>query len=168
MAKYSGPERKLPRARGFDYTSPGPYFVTICAEDRALRFGEVVDHCMMLNAAGEMVHGAWQEMAGRYPGLVLDAFVVMPNHMHGILILPGVGQRSPAVSLSNMIGWFKVVTTRRYIKGVHDEGWSPFDGRLWQHSFHDRIVRNDAEMERIWTYIANNPALWMEDMFYEE
>jgi REP element-mobilizing transposase RayT len=163
MTMYSGPVRKLPRARGFDYTNPGPYFVTICAENRAMRFGSVVNSRMVLSAAGEMVRAAWEEIALRYPGVLPDALVVMPNHMHGILTLPG-----GAESLSAVIGWFKVVTTRRYIKGVHDEGWSPFDGRLWQHSFHDRIVRNDAEMERIWTYIANNPALWMEDVFYEE
>ncbi len=133
-----------------------------------MRFGSIVEHRMVLSAAGEMVHRAWEAIAPRYPGLTLDGFVVMPNHFHGILTLPFPDESSSGESLSDVIGWFKTVTTRRYIEGVRHKEWLPFDGRLWQPSFHDRIVRNDAEMDRIGTYVANNPALWAEDVFYED
>lgn len=81
--------RRSVRLKGYDYTQPGSYFVTICTQDRAFLFGEVVDGEMRLNDAGAMVQSVWEEMPAFYPGVLTDAFVVMPNHIHGIVILVG-------------------------------------------------------------------------------
>lgn len=181
------------RARGFDYRNPGPYHVTMCTQLRRRLFGDVANGQMMLNAAGEMVDRTWRELPSKFPDVQLASHVVMPNHVHGLLILrheprlereatqglpydrrrtegpgqaPGVPYEDGALTLSKVVGWFKTMSTNWYMHGVRDAGWPPFDRVLWQRSFHDRIVRNDAEMERVGTYIANNPALWEDDTFY--
>ncbi|MDT0499133.1 transposase [Algiphilus sp. W345] len=77
--------------RDYDYTQAGAYFVTVCAQDRACLFGEIVDGEMRLNAAGEMVAAEWQALVGRFPGVELDGFTVMPNHIHAIVVLVGAG-----------------------------------------------------------------------------
>jgi len=84
---YTGPMRKPTRARGYDYREPGPYFVTICEHRRQNRFGEVLAGEMRLSAAGEMVWNAWHALVTKFPAATFDAFVVMPNHVHGIVIL---------------------------------------------------------------------------------
>jgi putative transposase len=169
------PSRKNPRAPGFDYRDPGPYFVTICIHHRRTLLGHIRDGFMHLNGAGEMVAKAWAELQSRYPDALFDASVVMPNHLHGIVTLAvpdgeALTQADPLddqPSLSEVVGWFKTMSTNWYLRGVRDHGWARYDGHLWQPSFHDRIVRNDAEMDRLREYIERNPALWNEDRFYE-
>jgi REP element-mobilizing transposase RayT len=80
-------DRRSLRLKGYDYAHAGAYFVTICTQDRACLFGNIVDGEMRLNDAGRMVRSVWDEMPGRYPGIETDAFVVMPNHVHGIVVL---------------------------------------------------------------------------------
>ena len=162
---YTGPERKAMRAQGFDYREPGPYYVTICTEYRVHRFGVVIDGVMRLNEPGEMVHATWNAIAHAFPGVTLDAFVVMPNHVHGLLTLlvPDGPTLDGCASLSDVVGWFKTETTNRYIRGVKRLGWEPFEGKLWQRGFHDEIVRTERGVERVRRYIAANPADWPED-----
>ncbi|MFN4294850.1 MAG: transposase, partial [Thermoflexales bacterium] len=81
--------RRSIRLKGYDYSQAGAYFITIVAQDRACLFGEVVDGEMRLNDAGRMVWDEWNALPDRFPGLELDAFVVMPNHVHGIIVLTG-------------------------------------------------------------------------------
>lgn len=105
----------------------------------------------------------------------------MPNHVHGLLTLEVLnteyreatqglpyeaGRAHGLPSLSNVVGWFKTMSANWYMRGVRMQGWPPFDGHLWQRSFHDHIVRDDADMDRIRTYIDSNPALWNEDTFH--
>lgn len=160
------PVRKPTRAPGFDYREPGPYFVTICEYRRINRFGTVINGEMRPNAAGEMVVSVWQSLSESFPVATLDAFVLMPNHFHALVTLSAEDVEANQ-SVSAVVQWFKTVTTKRYIQGVRAHGWRPFDRHLWQGSFHDRIVRNDREMDRIRTYIDGNPALWETDVFYE-
>ena len=169
------PQRKRTRAPGFDYRDPGPYFVTICVNERRTLLGRVADGEMRRSAAGEMVHHAWIELANKYPLSRWDAFVVMPNHVHGLVTLaipPVENLRQPHPldgypSLSDMVGWFKTMTTNWYLRGVKEKGWPRYSAHLWQPSFHDHIVRDDADMDRLRTYIAGNPANWHRDTFYE-
>lgn len=87
-------DRRTIRLQGYDYASSGAYFITICTHQRECLFGEIVDGEMRLNALGQMVHACWQRLPFHFPNLTLDAFVVMPNHVHGILALvdpPGRG-----------------------------------------------------------------------------
>jgi REP element-mobilizing transposase RayT len=156
-------ERKLTRGKRIDYTQPGPYFVTICVDVRGLWFGDVrAGGILELNDAGEMVASSWQSIQRQYTGTRIDAFVVMPDHLHGILTLPPVipGIKSP--SLSQIIGWFKTVTTKRYGSGVRESGWGSFDGKLWQPSFHDHILQDSGDVARHRAYIHRNPARWIE------
>ncbi|RME36332.1 MAG: hypothetical protein D6794_08655 [Deltaproteobacteria bacterium] len=80
--------RRSIRLKGYDYAQPGAYFLTICTQNRACLFGEVVDGKMVLNEAGRMVHRWWNELNNKFPHVRTDAFVVMPNHIHGIIIIP--------------------------------------------------------------------------------
>jgi len=84
--------RRSIRLRGFDYSEPGHYFVTVCTRDRLPLFGEILGGEMRLNDAGQMVTDVWQELPQRHAGVTVDAFVVMPNHVHGIVVLLGRGQ----------------------------------------------------------------------------
>jgi len=163
------PNRKPTRARGFDYREPGPYFVSICTQHRVHQFGQVVDNRMQLDAAGIMVHEFWQQIPSRFPGVILDVFMVMPNHLHALITLnvPELPGLDGAVALSDIIGWFKTQTTRRYIQGVRTDGWSPFDGHLWQRSYHDEIVRTERGMQYLRGYILDNPRKWLEDALRE-
>ncbi len=81
--------RRSIRLKGYDYTQAGAYFVTICTQNRECLFGEVVDGEMRLNAAGQMIQSVWNELPAFYPGVDIDEFVVMPNHIHGIIVLVG-------------------------------------------------------------------------------
>lgn len=81
--------RRSLRLKGYDYSQPGAYFVTVVTQGHACLFGEVVDGRMWLNCAGQMVQAVWNEIPTHYPGIAVDAFVVMPNHIHGIVILVG-------------------------------------------------------------------------------
>ena len=116
-----------------------------------------------------MAAGIWRELATRFPGTVLDAFVLMPNHLHAILTLsvPDNPAFDGLPSLSDVVGWFKTMTTRRYAQGVRDHGWAPFERHLWQPSFYDHIVHGEAGMERQRRYIDANPAAWSEDPYHD-
>jgi REP element-mobilizing transposase RayT len=106
------PKRRSPRLKDYDYSQDGGYFVTICTQNRVCLFGDVADGVMRLNDAGKMVVVYWEEATRKFPGLILDAAIVMPNHMHGIIFLPG------SISLLTVIQWFKTMTTNAYIRGV--------------------------------------------------
>ena len=156
------PRRKPTRLPAFDYRSPGPYFITVCSHGRAYRFGEIVKGEMHLNGAGRMVAAIWNAIPGQYPSAVVDTFVVMPNHVHGIIWFEAhLGNADP--SLGDVMKWFKAGTTNRYIQGVRASGWLPFDGHLWQRNYHEHVIRDDADMDRIREYITNNPADWPND-----
>ncbi len=144
---------------------------------------------MQMNAAGEMVSVWWKHLAEKYLAVELDAYVVMPNHFHGIIVInryaasvgaaqrgrpekptpsesSGAGTPARPYTLSDMMRWFKTMTTNHYIRGVDEQGWKAFPGKLWQRSFHDRIIRDEREWDALRGYILTNPARWAEDRFY--
>ena len=177
------PKRKLQRKRHYDYSQSGHYAVTVCTQNRSCLFGVIDNSEMQLNDAGRMIDKTWCEIPDHYPGIELDVMQIMPNHLHGIIIVREVGTaprgcpnpgteygqaRGPvptvvALSLSDVIERFKSLTTKRYINGVHGHGWCSFSGKLWQRSYHDRIIRNETELNKIGTYICNNPSDWDAD-----
>jgi REP element-mobilizing transposase RayT len=167
MSTESVPYRKRVRAEGFDYAQSGWYFVTICTQDRRCRFGSISNGVIDLSLAGQMVYDELQYLPERFDTVGLDVFVVMPNHIHGIIILgPDDDGHSP-VSLSDVVSAYKRITTNSYIRKVKEEGWPPFPGRLWQRSFHDRIIRSDRHSDRLRDYIEANPFLWTKDTYYK-
>ncbi len=166
--------RRSIRLQGYDYSQAGAYFVTIVAWRREMLFGEIVDGETALNDFGKIVAEKWQWLELQYEYVELGAWVVMPNHFHGILIIHENGRggsrsahegdsritptpikRKP---LGGLIGAFKTVSTKQ-INLLRDT-----EGRIvWQRNYYERIIRNEHEMDRITRYIESNPTRWAED-----
>ena len=146
-------------------------FVTICTQNREYRFGEVLNGAINLSASGEMVLKIWNDLPARFPGVTLDEFIVMPNHVHGILILEGaVGadlvsarDASQNPSLPRVIQAFKSLTTNAYTEAVKAGLFLTFHGRLWQRNYYEGILRGDIELAKARQYIQDNPARWEND-----
>ncbi len=151
------PHRNSLRLKGYDYTQPGAYFVTLCTKNRECLFGEVVGDRVQLNEYGCIVAETWQWLDRHYAYVELDAWVVMPNHLHGILVMTDRAvDRKP---LGRLVGAFKTVSARE-INQLRDTPSCP----VWQRDFYDRINRNDRSLQRIRQYIVNNPQQWHEDV----
>jgi putative transposase len=162
--------RQSTRRPGWDYAGAGRYFVTICSFDREPIFGDVVDGVMHLSEIGHSVEQAWLEIAVLNPHVLLDAYVVMPNHLHGIVIIQATdrqhgetissdGQpRLVSGSLGAMIARFKREAIRRanQLPNVRTS-------TLWQRGYHDRIIPDNGAFELARTYIHNNPTNWFRD-----
>ncbi|MCR4439467.1 MAG: transposase [bacterium] len=162
--------RRSIRLKGYDYTQPGAYFITIVTHDRTHLFGRVVDGVMRLNALGEMVREEWFKTARIRPYVPLraDEFVVMPNHIHGIIWIVDVGAtrrvaptsvghtKRPCGPVPSPIGaivcQFKSAVTKRTNALSNTYGVS-----LWQRNYYEHIIRNDKTLEVIRQYIAENP-----------
>ena len=156
------PDRKGLRLEGFDYSTPGMYFVTIRLKDPMPRFGDVQNGEMRLNSAGSMIAETWESMSARFPSISLDAYIVMPDHLHGILLLGENPDIQDDGSISDVLRAFKSISTNRYIAGVKSETWPRFQDKLWLKSFHDRIGRRDQDLDAKRLYIQRNPARWSE------
>ena len=134
--------RRLPTC---DYGSPGQYFVTLCTRGRACLFGEIIEGIMRLSPEGHITETAWRNLPTHHPHLALDAFVIMPNHLHGILLFNAAG-----AALGTVIGGFKSEVSRL------------LDRALWQR-YYDHVIRSKEGLDRIRSYIARNPSRWPED-----
>ena len=158
--------RRSIRLKEYDYSQVGAYFITIVTQDRACLFGEIMDGKMHLNDVGYMVHQEWTNLPNRFPNIDLDAFVIMPNHIHGIIVITGAipvgaglvpalpsAPNEEGVTISGAsgatrattrvaptaggtVGAFKSITTVRYTHGVKHYG------RLWQRNYYEHIIRN--------------------------
>ncbi len=183
---------RIPSARlqNWDYSSKGAYFITICTQNRAHLFGEIIGCEMQLNEIGQLAEKFWMEIPAHFPFVELGNFVVMPNHFHGILIInesipppvetPNLGVSTPPTTTAT--------TPPPTIKknGGKNEKWKPnsigsiinqfkrivtINARkihadfAWQSRFHDHVIRDNASFQRIQTYIANNPLNWNKDKF---
>lgn len=179
--------RRSIRLKGWDYSSPGLYFVTLCVQNRECLFGRIEKGYIKLTAAGRMIEKIWLEMPDKYSGVALDEFVVMPNHVHGILDLyVGAGPRAcpcdsmdvidrkakgrtrgsaptKKLALPDLIRQFKTMTSKEYSEGVFESDWPEFQKRLWQRNYYERIIRNERELEQTRQYIRDNPAAWPQD-----
>lgn len=219
--------RRSIRLKGYDYSQVGAYFITICTQDHACLFGEISGEEMQLNGAGHMVMAGWKTLSRRFPIVTLDEFVVMPNHVHGILLISDIADRnasplltgqeepyasplfSPAfsgisinsgtavganpcahrcspdapepeflhtrpdvrsganlkrtVTVGDVVGAFKSLTTVSYVRGTKEQAWPSFHTRLWQRNYHEHIVRNEALLHRVRQYVFDNPAQWSVD-----
>jgi REP-associated tyrosine transposase len=133
--RYVAPRRRSIRLPGFDYSTPGAYFITICTRDRR----------PMLSAVSEVVTACWNEIPQHFPRVTLDAFVVMPNHLHGILVLDDLGV-GPSRPISVVIGAFKAVVSKRLRKAI------------WQRNYWEHVIRSDKALNQIRQYIEDNPA----------
>ncbi|BAY29518.1 hypothetical protein NIES2107_13610 [Nostoc carneum NIES-2107] len=170
--------RRSIRLKGYDYSQSGLYFITICVQNRECLLGKIAQGLMNLNSAGEMVNQTWQQLPQRFPHIGIDEFVVMPDHMHGIIAISMVDTTSSnhiqeqdleqiqpletteSVNLGNIIGAFKSITTHQYIQGIKQDNWQRFTGKLWQRNYYEHIIRDEASLKNIREYIRNNPMKW--------
>jgi putative transposase len=187
MAEQDVHNRRSIRLKEYNYSQPGYYFVTVCVEDRRNLFSDIEDGKITLNDAGFMVQAAWDEIPEYYNGIDIDVFQIMPNHFHGIIIV-GAGPRAcpndeqfnqrgdeqsgqprgvaPTLSLGDIVGRFKSLTTTKYIHGIKNNNWPPFKKCFWQRNYYEHVIRDDNDLNRIREYIVNNPAKWEEDEYY--
>lgn len=162
VIKMDLPKRKPTRLKGYDYSTTGAYFVTICTKNRApilssIFVGEGL--CALpenhLSAIGYIVKESICYLQQHHAHIEIDNYVIMPNHIHLLLKIQNTGGHG-GPPLQNLIQQFKSYTTNQYGKA------------LWQRSFHDHIIRGEADYLKIWNYIENNPAGWEKDCFYVE
>jgi putative transposase len=158
------PKRKLIRLKDYDYSQNGAYFVTICVKDRHKMLGEIVgaiinrpNYVIQLSEYGAVVDNAINDISNHYPNVFVDKYIIMPNHIHMILLLQENDGRLiiAPTTISTIIQQLK-----RYVS--KQIGFS-----IWQKSFHDHIIRNEQEYLKIWEYIDTNPIKWQDDCYYE-
>lgn len=162
--------RRSLRLKDYDYSQAGAYFVTVCVQNRECLFGEVVAGEMQLNNAGRMVVRCWQAIPDHFPHVALDVFVVMPNHVHGIIVLMGgrgtacraptneqFGKPVPG-SIPTVMRSFKSAATKHINELRHTAGVP-----VWQRNYYEHIIRDENSMARIREYIINNPLQWALD-----
>ncbi|MBU1024206.1 hypothetical protein KKB99_07995 [bacterium] len=214
--------RRSVRLKEYDYSKAGAYFVTMCMLNRECRLGRIRDGIVGLSKAGLMVWKTWLEIPEKFPGVDVDEFIVMPNHVHGIIVINSDSQNAvtenqknfeisncrgePCVrpgfspgdekgehkvrpyggdcdgmgdkrevrpnvrpygtlegSLGRVIQGFKSITTVEYGKGVRNDRWPPYDKKLWQRNYYERIIRDKDELNKIREYIYYNPLKWIHD-----
>jgi len=159
------PKRKNIRLSSYDYSLPGAYFVTICTHNRQCLFGTIKNDIMSLNPYGEIVQECWKDTPQHYSGISNDIFVIMPNHIHGIIIIHETKDRSGSkpdptkrYPLSEIVRAFKAYSSRRINERRNSRGVS-----IWQRSYYEHVIRSEKEHHEIGEYIIYNPAKWAMD-----
>ena len=162
--------RRSIRLKGYDYSSPGAYFVTIVTRGHKCIFGKIIGSEMNLSQLGWVAHECWAGLPDHFPHVEVEPFVVMPNHIHAIVIIyenscRGTIYRAPTTeafgkpvsgSLPTMIRTFKAAVSRR---ANLELGWK----NIWHRNYYEHILRNPSEMDTIASYILSNPGHWLAD-----
>ncbi len=175
--KMDRPNRKRNRLDRFDYGEVGCYFVTLCTQNRASLFtiepSVGNDLCVVPNEGlegtahrpfpateqNQILHKWIRETQNKYKGINIDKYVIMPDHLHLIVTIK---EQHAACSLPEVMQFFKTMTTNEYIRGVKKGTLLPFQGKLWQKSYYDHVIRNQQDYNEIWEYIEQNPIKWLE------
>ena len=163
--------RRSIRLKGYDYSQAGAYFVTICTQHRECLFGVVENGRVVLNEAGKLIEKWIGALASKFPDIECNPFVVMPNHVHFIIhnvgtdrcLCPNNDGEHTGSPLPRVLQWFKTMTTNEYIRGVKQNHFPEFSGKLWQRNYYEHIVRDENELMKIREYIINNPLKWETD-----
>ncbi len=180
--------RKSGRLKGYDYTKPGAYFITICAKDRDCLFGCIHDGELTLNDAGKAVESTWTDLPRHNKNIKLDEYVIMPNHFHGIIHIVGAGSKPALINgskpalingskpalingskpariaheLSEIVRQFNTFSVQR-VNQIKNSPGIP----LWQRDFYEHMIGgNEVDLKRIREYIVNNPVSWGLDDYY--
>ncbi|RMF59806.1 MAG: hypothetical protein D6743_15820 [Calditrichaeota bacterium] len=165
--------RRSIRLKNYDYSRAGAYFVTLCTHNRECLFGEIIRGELALNQFGKTADQMWMDIGTRFPHVELDEYVIMPNHMHAILVFTasvGAIHESPLrmsvrerrnMALPKLIGRFKMLSAKRINELRHTSG-TP----VWQRNYYEHIIRNENDLNRIRKYIMENPLKWGEDRYH--
>jgi REP element-mobilizing transposase RayT len=169
--------RKTIRLQGYDYAQNGWYFITICVREFEELLGEISDEGIFIpNEIGKIIEETWLSTPQIRPAVELDVYQVMPNHFHAIVVigsknsLPSIQGfpdthnspskfRSPIRTIGAIVRGFKGVSTQL----IRQNTTQNLDGKIWQRNYYERIIRDEAELNRIRAYIENNPKKWQED-----
>lgn len=177
------PKRHSIRLYEYDYSQEGLYFVTICTKDKICLFGNIVDEEMVLNDVGRIAHEEWKNTEVLRKNIRLGEFIIMPNHVHGIIEITSVGAncirpqittgecnsplqtenkfRSPSQTLGAVVRGYKSSVTKQ-INKLHEIP----NMIIWQRNYYERIIRNDDSYQKITEYICENPKHWQTDDYY--
>ena len=156
------PNRKPTRLKNYDYSNEGAYFITICTYKKQKLLCDIVGEglCALpsikLTTIGEIVKQSIEYIDSNYEGVLVDKYIIMPNHIHLIINNQTGGHGDPPLQVYDIIGRFKSFTDNKY------------GDTLWQRSFHDHIIRGEKDYLKIWNYIDTNPQKWKEDCFYTD
>jgi len=182
--------RRSIRLKGYDYSKAGAYFITICCQNRICRFGNIENGEMIMNEYGTVAYNEWTKLPERFPNFVLDVFQIMPNHIHGIIVLNDIpvgaglapaqndvvaqnetdiranirAGASPAPTVFDIVGAYKSLVANVCLDIFKSK--NKMMGKLWQRNYHEHIIRNEQSYQTISDYIINNPAKWADDKFY--
>ena len=167
VIKMELPKRKSTRLKTFDYSQNGYYFVTVCTHNKKCVFSNVVGQWLApaevrLTEFGKILNEEIIALEKRYKNIRIDKYVIMPNHIHTIIIIQNeTAGASPCPTLSDIVCTLKSLTTRK-CHLINSKI------TIWQRSFHDHIIRDESDYLKIWNYIDTNPQKWKEDCFYVE
>ena len=151
--------RKSLRLKKYDYSTNGMYFITIRNHNSLRLLGNIQNEEVILNDVGEMVKKWWLKLGNKFPDIILEEYIIMPNHIHGILnISPSdINQNFSQTSISDIVKWYKAMSTNEYSKGIRNGIYYAVSTKLWQRNYYDRIIRNESELLNIRNYIKYNP-----------
>ena len=186
--KSSQPRRRATRLHSYDYSQTGGYFITICVQDQECLFGKIMDGRMQLNEIGKIVVECWNRIPQHFFSAKLDVCVVMPNHIHGVILLGTGGTKCPcppthsqptrrgevsspaspnrrseptSPTLGQVVAYFKYQSTK-CINQYRDM----LGTRIWQRNYYDHVLRDDIDLQRIRRYITDNPMQWELDQLH--
>jgi putative transposase len=158
------PQRRDIRLHSYNYSWQGAYFVTICTHDKQSLFGNIIEGTMKLNSCGAIADSVWKAIPLHYPEVNNNVFIIMPNHIHGIIIIQNAkraGQRPAPTKghpLSEIVRAFKSYTSRE----INERSSYP-GTKVWQRGYYEHVIRNEEEYTRIGDYILFNTARWETD-----
>ncbi|OZH51711.1 transposase [Hydrocoleum sp. CS-953] len=182
--------RRSLRLKGYDYSKAGAYFITICTYNLQTLFGEIIDGKMQLNQLGEVVAEEWERSAQMRQEIELDYSVIMPNHLHGIVIINNVGANGHFVpqhetplhghfvpqhetplrmkprSISSLMAGFKSAVTKRINRIPYHGEQLTTPVPVWQRNYYEHIIRNETSLNQLRQYIIENPLKWEIDQLH--
>ncbi len=162
------PKRKPTRLKGYDYSTPGAYFVTICTQNREYLFEMETagnDLCVVPPLQNQIIHKWLRETENKFDNIKIEKYVIMPNHIHLIVLIT---ERHAGRSLHDVMRWFETMVTNEYIRNVKKGILKPFNKKIFQKSFHEHIIRGENDYKKIWEYIDTNPLKWELDCLYND
>ncbi|MDD3050399.1 MAG: hypothetical protein PHR06_04570 [Candidatus Cloacimonetes bacterium] len=172
-------KRRSIRLKGYDYSQANFYFITICCDNNICRFGNIVKNEMILNDYGKIAYNQWEKLAKRFQNFELNVFQIMPNHIHGIIVLNDIvgaslavaqnggmdirAGASPAPTIADIVGAYKSLVSNECLEIFKSKNETM--GKLWHRNYYEHIIRNEQSYENISNYITNNPVNWQHDKF---
>ena len=176
MPNFYDRNRRSIRLKGFDYSTDGAYFLTICVRNRECLLGEIQDGKMLLNDYGKIVRDVWEGLPKQVLDIDLDEYVIMPNHFHAILVIDksidsaniydkldvNEAKDRRKMLLPKVVGRFKMLAA----KAINQR--REIEGAFWQRNYYENVIRSEEDLQRIREYIVNNPMQWEMDEDYPD